>query len=139
MSFWKDLKKKRIKKIEIFSNGDTRKTAFWQEADICCTKVKRNGLWDKVTEQKFLFLPVSRSGKKAYCLSDELRKNLQSKHHKICCYAQVGALVQKNVEESGFKSFTTLKKERLPATTAIFLIILRREALTLQQNPLMQK
>ncbi|MFC3160053.1 hypothetical protein ACFOEQ_17620 [Chryseobacterium arachidis] len=46
---------------------------------------------------------------------------------------------KKNVEESGFKSFTTLKKERLPATTAIFLIILRREALTPQQNPLMQK
>ncbi|MFC3157307.1 transposase [Chryseobacterium arachidis] len=44
---------------------------------------------------EIFILPVSRSGKKAYCLSDELRKIYNQNITKICCYAQVGALVQK--------------------------------------------
>ncbi|MFC3158807.1 transposase [Chryseobacterium arachidis] len=98
-----------MKKIEIFSNGDTRKTAFGKKQISVVQKVKRNGLWDKVTEQKFLFYQYPDLEKKHTVSLMSFVKIYNQNITKSVAMLKLAHWF-KNVEESGFKSFTTLKR-----------------------------
>lgn len=101
-------KEKELKtEIEIFSNGDTRKQLLARSRYLLY-KSKEKWTLGQSHRAEILFYQYP-DLEKAYCLSDELRKIYNQNITKSVAMLKLAHWFR-NVEESGFKSFTTLKR-----------------------------